>query len=347
VRAFFATIVAIVIGGFAAPGAIAGDGLQELRICLDTGPNHLRNLAVRQFAELLEAALPGRFHIRIFDSGQLYNDRDATKALIWGDMELALPTVIQLARFEPAANITSLPMFYGLSPRVLDPVLDETVGPALAGRIEARLPVVVLSPNLDLGYVHVFSTNRSIRSVHDLAGLKVRVFGGAANLKRLKAQGANPVVIPWADTPLALSQGNIDAIASSFETLQSASLWDAGIEHGFEDRGMFIQYVPLVRRSFWAGLDPATQATFARTWREAMSNARVFSASRQEEARKKALEHGVTLTTPDPQAITSERARLRELQDGMVSELRIPPEIVRLAEEAILAALSRQGDDDE
>lgn len=342
-----AIIAALVVGALAGTAIGADNGAQELRISLDTGPNHLRNLAVHQFAERLEAALPDRFHIRIFDSGQLYNDRDVTKALIWGDMELALPTVVQLARFEPAANVTSLPMFYGLPPGVLGPVLNESVGPALATRIEARLPVVVLSPNLDLGYVHVFSTRRPLGSVKDLVGLKIRVPGGAANLKRLQAQSANPVIIPWADTPLALSQGNIDAIASSFETMQSASLWDGGINHGLEERGMFIQYVPLVRRSFWESLDPATRTIFVQTWREAMANANGFSAERQDKARAKALEHGVTLTRPDRQAIERERARLRPLQDGMVRELHVPQDIVSLAEAAIQAALARPGAEDE
>ena len=341
-RAVITAIAAVFLGTFSVAADATDSGATELRICLDTGPNHLRNLAVRHFAEQLAVALPGRFHIRIFDSGQLYNDRDATKALIWGDMEMALPSVLQLTRFEPAANVTSLPMFYGLPPNVIGEVLDDGVGPVLGELIEARLPVVVLAPNLDLGYIHVFSTRTPLATVDDIAALKVRVAGGAANLKRLRAQGANPVVIPWSDTPIALSQGNIDAISSTYETLHSASLWDAGINHGFEERGMFIQYIPLVRRSFWEGLDSATQTVFAETWRTSMASARAFSSDRQDKARAAALEHGVIITTPDSQAIETERARLRLLQDRMISELGVPLEIVDVADAAISRALERQ-----
>lgn len=337
----------ILLGSHAAVAGAADGIAQELRICLDTGPNHLRNIAVRLFAERLTTSLPGRFHVRIFDSGQLYNDRDATKALIWGDMEMALPAVTQLARFEPAANVTALPMFYGLPPRVLADVLNESIGPDLASLIEARLPVVVLAPSLDLGYVHIFSTNRPLRQIGDVAGLKVRVFGGAVNLQRLKAQGANPIVIPWADTPLALSQGNIDAIASTYETLESASLWDAGIGYGIEERAMFIQYVPIIRRSFWDTLDLATQKQFAEVWREVSDSSREFSVHRQERAKSSATSHGVELTVPDQAILDRERTRLLTIQKEMIRKLRIPKDMVRRAEASIEASRSRQAIQDE
>ena len=83
---------------------------------------------------------------------------------MWGDVDLALPTALYVARFEPAANVTSLPMFYGRAREVLHHVLDGPLGAAVADRVEARLAVKVLAPNLDLGYINVFSTRRPLAS---------------------------------------------------------------------------------------------------------------------------------------------------------------------------------------
>src|SRR5690606_35645971 len=148
------------------------------------------------------------------------------KALMWGDVDMAMPTPLYVARFEPAANVTSLPMFYGQPPEIMQQVLDGPLSTALARRVEARLPVKVLSPSFDLGYVQVFSTDRPLRQSEDLRGLKIRVPSGAATIRMLRLQGANPVAIPWSDVPLGLSQGNIDAVATTFETLYSGALWD-------------------------------------------------------------------------------------------------------------------------
>ena len=103
---------------------------------------------------------------------------------------------------------------------------------------------------------------------------------------------------------------------------------------------MFIQYVPMVRRSFWQALDPTTRTVFAQTWREAMMSARAFASERQDKARISVREHGVRIVTPDRQALARERDRLRQLQDAMVSELKVPRELVTLVDAAIQAALA-------
>lgn len=193
---FIASLAFTAAGALSVPVTQAGTHPQEIRISLDTGPNHLRTHVVHDFAGRLEAELPNRFKVRLFDSGQLYSDRDVIKALMWGDIDLALPTALHVARYEPAANVTSLPMFYSQPRETLHQVLDGPLGAAVAEYVEARLPIKVLAPSLDLGYIHVFSTNRPLTSPADLSGLKVRVPGGAAALRMFRLQGASPVAIP-------------------------------------------------------------------------------------------------------------------------------------------------------
>lgn len=302
-----------------------------LRISIDTGPNHVRTILVRQFADSLAERLPGRFDVRVYDSGQLYNDRDVVKALLWGDMEMALPTTLYLARFEPAANITSLPMFYGQPPAVIHSVLDGELGQAVAEQVEKHLAVKVLIPNLDLGYVNVFSTDKPLRHADDVAALKVRVPGGIGNIKRLHLQDAFPISIPWSDVPIGLSQGNIDAVATTFETLQSGSLWEVGIRYGFEERGMFLQYVPMLALPFWNKLDETTREEFATVWRDSMDEARIFARERQELARSAAISNEITVVTPSNAEVIAERHRLESRHEEFVRELNIPPHIVAIA----------------
>lgn len=341
-HAIVAGLALTLAGAFTPTLARPTTDTQELRISLDTGPNHLRTHVMHRFAERLEAEMPGRFHVRLFDSGQLYSDRDVLKALMWGDVDLALPTTLHVARFEPAANVTSLPMFYGQPPEVLQPVLDGPLGAALAKRVEARLPVKVLAPNLDLGYVNVFSTRRPLRSPEDLSGLKVRVPGGAAALRMFRLQGASPVAIPWSDVPLGLSQGNIDAVATSFETLQSGSLWEVGVRHGLVERSMFLQYMPLVRTAFWESLDPDTQARFHGVWRETMRDARLLAAERQLRAEQIAIDHGIEVHSVSDEDAETERTRLLQHQARLVEQLRLPADIVRAAQDALAQARQPQ-----
>lgn len=337
-RTFIAGFALTVFGAVAVAAPPSGAAAQLLRISLDTGPNHLRTHVVRSFAERLEAALPQRFNVRLFDSGQLYSDRDVIKALMWGDIDLALPTALYVARFEPAAHVTSLPMFYGQPREILNSVLDGPLGAAVTEQVEARLPVKVLAPNLDLGYINVFSTHRPLASPADLAGLKVRVPGGAAALRMFRLQGASPIAIPWSDVPLGLSQGNIDAVATSFETLQSGSLWEVGVRYGLVERSMFMQYMPLVRREFWEGLNPDTRERFVRVWQETMVDARELAMQRQTRAEKIATDHGVQIRSVSEAEARSERERLLQFEPRLVEQLRVPVGVVEIARSSLATA---------
>lgn len=298
-------------------------GRVSLRVCLDTSPNHLRNISMAGFAQRLEQLQPGVFTVRIFDSGQLYSDRDAMKALLWGDIDMALPTVLQVARIESVANLSTLPMFYGLPRAALQDTLDGRIAPMIAARMQQRLPVQVLTPNLDLGYVQIFATTRPLHAIDDIAAMKIRVPGGTGNLLRLRLQRAYPVSIPWSDVPLSLSQGNIDAVASTYETVQSATLWDVGVRFALEDRGMFVQYLPVVRRGFWTSLDVLAQQALVRAWRETAVAGRAFAAERQNLAMAAAQQHGIAIARPADTALALERNRLIKSQASIARSLGI------------------------
>ena len=335
-RSFAAGLALITAGTFAMTATQPAEAAQELRISLDTGPNHLRTHVIHDFAERLDAELPVAS-----TSGslirQLYSDRDVIKALIWV-IDLALPAALHVARFEPAANVTSLPMFYGRAREVLHRALDGPLGAAVASQVEARLPVKVLAPNLDLGYINVFSTRRPLATPADLVGLKVRVPGGAAALRMFRLQGASPVAIPWSDVPLGLSQGNIDAVATSFETLQSGSLWEVGVRYALVERSMFMQYMPLIRRELWEGMDLDTRVRFTKVWRETMLDARELAAKRQIRAEKIAVDHGIQVRSISEAEGRSERERLLQFEPQLVQQLRLPAGIVELARSSLAAA---------
>lgn len=330
-----AAFTVITIGALGAAQARPAAASYELRISLDTGPSHLRTQVMRRFAERLAAAMPQRFEFRLFDSGQLYSDRDVIKALMWGDVDMAMPTPLYVARFEPAANVTSLPMFYGQPPEIMRQVLDGPLAAALAGRVEARLPVKVLSPSFDLGYVQIFSTQRPLNSPKDLRGMKIRVPSGAAAIRLFRLQGANPVALPWSDVPLGLSQGNIDAVATTFETLYSGSLWDVGVSFALVERSMFLQYMPLIRREYWDKLDADTRSQFLEVWRDTMQYARDLAAQYQSKAEQVAISHGIQVQLIPDAEVEIERARLLRYQANLVNQLRLPADIVAVAQTAL------------
>ena len=91
---------------------VSGDPSATVLIAsLDTPPAHFRNGLMRRFAAQLAEQSGGRLKLELYEAGQLMSDRDVAKALAWGAIDLALPADSKIARFEPNANLLSLPEF--------------------------------------------------------------------------------------------------------------------------------------------------------------------------------------------------------------------------------------------
>lgn len=288
----------------------SADPVRKFRISLDTAPNHLRNITVTQYIKLLEKRLGDKWHIEVFPSGQLYKDRDVPKALYWRNIEMGLVSVTGLARYEANIGLFISPPLYGFSREQSYQLFSSKVGAKLIGRLESKLDAHVLGEALDLGFLHTFFTQTTPIDSSSLIGKKIRVPGAAIQMERFKLQGANPIAIPWSDVPLALAQNGIDGLMSSYETVRSGKLWDSGITQVYEDRGVFVQYIPLVRQSLWETLSTEEKEIFTDTWSEVAHDARQYAATRQDEAKQELASRGITFFKPSDSALREQRKKM-------------------------------------
>lgn len=306
-----------------------------LRISTENTADHVQTRAVARFAEALARRTAGRLEVRHYHSAELFRDRDVVKALQLGKVEMAVPGTWQLDRFVPDIGIFLLPMFYGRDATATDPLRDGDIGRLLNGRLEKTLEVKVLGRWIDLGFAHVYGVHRRIRSHGDLEGMTVRVAGGEANLQRLEALGAQARAVAWSDLPAALARGTIDGILSTHETIASARLWQHGVTSAFEDRQYFPQYVPMISRRLWDGLDEDLRGIIAATWEQQVDSARALAATAQNEARRDLQAHGVTMTAPDPTDLAAARQRLLAGQGALVETLGMDRDLVRRVAEQL------------
>ena len=83
----------------------------RMRVSVDTSPSHGRTLSIADFLKKLEAASQGQIAPKLFDSGQLFADRDVIKALVLGQVEMAAPGTWLVSAYVPEADFAQLPIF--------------------------------------------------------------------------------------------------------------------------------------------------------------------------------------------------------------------------------------------
>jgi len=306
-----------------------------MRISTENSAGHFQTRIVARFAERLRDRLAGQLMVEHRFDAELYRDREVIQAVARGNVEMAVPGTWQFDRFEPSVGIFLLPMFYGRTSEVNYRLRDGPIGREINDRIETRLGVRVPGRWIDLGYVHLYGVGRRIATHPDIAGKRVRVAGGLANVLRLEAFGANPMTIPWPDLPEALKTRRVDGILTSNATVVSARLWDYGVNSTLQDQEYFAQYIPIVSEAFWRRLPEPVRRAVVETWDSVVDEARATAAAAQDEALATLVAHGVTVGSPGPEAQAGQRRRLTRHQDAMAARLGIDPAFVKRVSDAL------------
>jgi C4-dicarboxylate-binding protein DctP len=271
----------------------------------------------------------------LFDSGQLFADHDVIRALVLGQVEMAAPGTWLVSAYVPEADIGQLPQFYGQPVETTHRVIDGIPGDMVNEQVTRKLRVKIPGHWIDLGFTNWYSSRKSLNTLADLKGLKIRNSGGYAQPWRAQFFGAVPQVTAWPDVPLALSQGAFDALQTTSESCASAKLWDSGLHFGLVDHQNMGNYIPLIGETFWATLSPALKSLVTDLWAANICNYRANLAATQDRAESELKARGVKLTYVSPEELAEQRKRMVAQQDKVAQAMRISPEILARIDEAI------------
>ena len=307
----------------------------KLEISLETSPNHVRNISVTRIAEELMKRSAGKLEVKVYHGAAKYKDTDVPKALNQGALDMGVPVTFHLGKYVADFDVVDLPVFYGRSRQEIYKVTDGAIGQELETAIEKKLGVVIVGKWMDLGHQQTYAVSKALTSWTDLKGMKIRTPGGAGNIARFQALGANPIKIAWPDVPQALQRGTMDGLMTTFESMRSAKLWDAGLKHAYVDNQSFTQYVPMISGKSWAKYPKDIQDLIKKVWAEEIDGIRNDAEGRQQSAMEDAKKHGVSVVHPPKADLAAARKLLMSKQDELAAELKIDPALVK----RVMAAL--------
>jgi TRAP-type transport system periplasmic protein len=309
----------------------------KMRVSLDTAPSHGRTVSIADFLKKLEAASQGEIAPQLFDSGQLFADRDVIKALVLGQVEMAAPGTWLVAAYVPEADLGQLPLFYGQPVETTHRAIDGIPGEMVNEQVSKKLRVKIPGRWIDLGFTNWYSTRKPLNGLADLRGLKIRNSGGFAQPWRAQFFGGVPTMTAWPDVPLALSQGTFDALQSTNESCASAKLWDAGLHFGLVDHQTMGDYIPMIGEAFWAALSPALKSLVTDLWAANIGTYRSNLAAAQDRAEKELKAQGVKLTYVAAEELAEQRRRMLADQEQVARAMKISPEMLVRITDAVTA----------
>lgn len=307
----------------------------EFKISVDTVPNHPRNMGLEIFCDMITKRSNARLQPKVYHSAQLYKDTHVLKAVSMGTVEMAVPGNWQLEGLDVNASLTFLPMFFGQPPEVTEKLVDGEFGKSVSESLAKKMNVKILGRWYELGYVQMHSTTRKIEKIEDLKGLKMRYFAGAVNAERLKALGASPVMISWADVPMALLRGTCDGLITTFKSAEGAKLDEAGLKYSIKSRDNMGYYVPMVSMKFWNSLPADLQKIMEEAWTEHVPKQREIARQEQKEAEDYLKKKGVHIYEPSDAELAKWRDHIMPSQEPFVKKVGMAPELIAIAKKML------------
>lgn len=211
-------------------------------------PKHAAALA---FKRHVEETSNGTLKVEIYPAGQLGNATTVMEGLRFGTVELAVVHDGGISGTYKAFDIFALPYLFK-NQKVAWAVLDGPFGKEFAQGMLKETGIRLMA-YADNGIRHFTTSKKAITSPDDLKGMKMRVQPSPVFIEMVKALGASPSAIDWAELPAALSQGIVDGQENGVTNILAASLYQSQ-KHVTLDGHVYSLHAYLMSDAFYQGL---------------------------------------------------------------------------------------------
>ncbi|ROO33028.1 transporter [Salinisphaera orenii YIM 95161] len=206
--------------------------------------------AADMFAELAAERSDGRIDVKVYPAGQLGGDEAIGRGLSRGTIQLAFLNPNSLVGIDPLFDFHILPyiatdyeavdrIFYG-ERNIIHETLDSTLE-------KHDMKTLAYFEN---GFRDISNSQRPVRTVDDLDGLKLRVVPSQSLKLFFDKAGSQVVIMPFPELFTALQQGTVDGQENGVILIEQARFFEAQ------------KYVTLTHHSYVMSTITASQRAF-------------------------------------------------------------------------------------
>lgn len=178
---------------------------------------------MKKFAEAVTAKSGGKIKVNLFFNSSLGTDQAIVSAIKGGTVEMSVMNSGILASEAKELALFDFPFLFA-NEKESDAIVDGAVGKKMHALLQEK-GLVGLS-YWELGYRHMTNSKRPLNTVEDIDGLKLRVIPNPINVDWVKALGANPTPLPFAEVYGALEQKAIDGQENPIAVIAANKFWE-------------------------------------------------------------------------------------------------------------------------
>lgn len=168
-------------------------------------------LGLEAFGEKLKEKTNGKFEVKVFPNCQLGSEKEMTEGLFLGNVDVATSATTVVTNFVPEFIVYDLPFLFN-SDEHFYKASDGAPGKFFVDACAKK--GIRLLAIYDAGVRHIAS-KKSVNSIEDLKGLKIRTMQSKIHIDAFNGFGAKATPMAFSEQFSALEQGVIDGVEAS------------------------------------------------------------------------------------------------------------------------------------
>jgi len=264
------------------------------------------------FKEEVEKNSNGEIAVEIYDSAQLYKDKEVPAAVGSGAIEMGVASLTRYVGDIPAVDIFYQPFLFDT---------EEKVRAAVAPGSPVRAPLDEAIKDTGstvlwwqaYGGAIMLSKDGPLKTPEDMKGKKVRVFGKTLG-DFVSSAGGAPTLISGSEQYLAYQRGTVDIGMTGVSGVKSRKLWEVMDTISVTNHAD-IEFIVVVNTDFWNSLPEGQQAVIQAAALKAENDVRNRMAEIEADAYAAAEENGMTVYKPTADEIAAWKAVSQPVYD--------------------------------
>ncbi|WP_137702581.1 TRAP transporter substrate-binding protein [Marimonas lutisalis] len=289
---------------------------EKMRISLQLPlTSHLgENLVL--FEKEVEARTNGAIDVEIYDSAQLYKDKEVPAAVGSGAIEAGVASLTRYVGDAPVVDVFYMPFLFNTEEKVRAAVAPGSTVRSVIEEEVAKTGGQILFWQAYGGAI-MLSKGGPIKTPDDLKGKKVRVFGKTLG-DFVSAAGGAPTLISGSEQYLAYQRGTVDVGMTGVSGVKSRKLWEV-MDTITVTNHADIEFVVVVNTDWWNGLSEEVRGQITEAANVAQDNVRDRMSQIEADAYAAAKENGMTVVELSDEDLAAWKAVAQPVYDAYLS----------------------------
>jgi len=302
---------AALAAGVSAGSAFAADTTLRISLQLPLKSHLGQNLVL--FKEEVEKTSNGEIAVEIYDSAQLYKDKEVPAAVGSGAIEMGVASLTRYVGDIPAVDIFYQPFLFDSEEKVRAAVAK---GSSVRGPLDEAIKdtgSTVLWWQAYGGAI-MLSNGGPVKTPAEMEGKKARVFGKTLG-DFVKASGGAPTLISGSEQYLAYQRGTVDIGMTGVSGVKSRKLWEV-MDTITVTNHADIEFIVVVNTDFWNGLSGDHKKLIEAAAMKAEADVRDRVSQIEADAYAAAKENGMSVYNPTAEEIAAWKAVSQPVYDA-------------------------------